>query len=74
MVKIKTIHLDERGKPTSVVAELSVEEAAWISKTTGTLSPDRHPQAAGMSGDLDTTIFNPFWEDGVDGYLRGDAE
>jgi len=51
---------------------LTIEEAAWIAKTGSTVSPASQPVVSGMASDLNTGVFNPFWEDGVDGCLRGD--
>ena len=75
MVIIRRIDL-EGGKPTKIVAELSVEQAAQIAKWTGSLAPATGGTAEtgelyeALTGDL----FNRFWSDGVDGYLRGDDE
>ncbi len=72
---IRTIEL-ENGKPTKIVAELTVEEVAQIAKWAGSLSPatggtdETSELYEAATGDL----FNRFWEDGVDGFLRGDDE
>ena len=73
MVKIKTIHLDDDESPVTVVAELTIEEAAWISEKTGqeTGSDDA---TSGLYNALTGSVFNRFWNDGVDGYRRGDDE
>jgi hypothetical protein len=75
LVKIKSIEL-ENSLPVRIVVELTVEEAAQIAKWTGSLSP-----VTGMTGEtselygaLTGSVFNRFWDDGVDGYLRGETE
>lgn len=74
-MKIKSIEL-ENSLPVRIVVELTVEEAAQIAKWTGSLSP-----VTGMTGEtselygaLTGSVFNRFWDDGVDGYLRGETE
>jgi hypothetical protein len=75
LVKITRIDLED-GRPVRITAELTVEEAAQIAKWTGSLSP-----VTGMTGEtselygaLTGSVFNRFWDDGVDGYLRGETE
>lgn len=67
----------ENGKPTKIVAELTVEQAAQIAKWTGSLSPATSPspnETTAMYNALAGDLFNRFWDDGIDGYLRGDSE
>lgn len=72
---IRRIEL-ENGKPTKIVAELTIEQAAQISKWTGSLSPATggNDETGAMYEALSGDLFNRFWDDGVDGYLRGDDE
>jgi hypothetical protein len=75
-VRIRTIHLDDKERPSSVVAEMTIEEAAQIAKWAGSLSPDTGMtgETSELYGSLVGSVFNRFWSDGVDGYRRGDDE
>jgi hypothetical protein len=65
------------SKPVSIVAELTIEEAAQIANWTGSLSPASSPspvETSAMYEALTGDLFNRFWDGGVDGYLNGDDE
>jgi len=62
----------EAGRPAGVVVELTVEEAAQLAKWTGSATAGRTIEMSDMYRVLSQTVFNPYWSDGVDGYLNGD--
>lgn len=73
----------ENGKPVMVTVEMTIGEAAAIAKIFGGLSHNTFTEKvpALTSGEHDEVysclvgeVFNRFWDDGVDGFLRGDAE
>lgn len=59
----------ENGRPVRVAAELSADEAAHLTRLTGKQSDDL---SADVYDCLTGELFNRFYGDGVDGYLRGD--
>lgn len=70
------------GKPSRVTVEMTIEEAAAIAKTFGGMSyttfhqkfPGLGTEFSEIYGCLVGEVFNRFWDDGVDGFLRGDEE
>jgi hypothetical protein len=65
-VKIKSIHLDDEGKPKDLAATMTVSEAAFLCRLTGSLSETQ----AGGYGVTETyfelaELFNRFYEGGV---------
>lgn len=70
-MKIKTVHFDDEGQPVAVVAEMTIEESAWIAVLAG---KDTEDVSTGLYHGLTKGVFNPHWSDGVDGYLRGETE
>lgn len=74
-MRIKRIKLKNRN-PVKIVVEMTIEQAAEIVKWTGPLTPatGSSDETGAMYDELVTTVFNPYWSDGVDGYLRGETE
>lgn len=70
-MKIKTVHLDDDGNPSSVVAEITIEEAAYIADHAGR---DTEEITSGMYHALITRVFNPYWADGLYEYQSGSTE
>lgn len=71
------------GRPKTVTVKMSLDEAAAIAKTFGTMSlngfREKFPTLpddtnSEIYGCLVGELFNRFWDDGVDGYIRGDEE
>lgn len=73
LVKINNIELED-GKPVRITAELSIEEAAQIARWTGRLTTEQTSQTREIYDSLVGDVFNRYWSDGVDGYMRGDTE
>lgn len=76
-MKVKNITLDEEENPAVVTVELSADEAAFIARLTGSLSP--HDVITAMGEDprwfnasaevyngLVGSVFNRFYDDGID--------
>lgn len=70
------------GRPTMVTVEMTIDEAAVIAKVFGEFSlktfEEKFPRMDNEHSEiydcLVGEVFNRFWDDGVDGCLRGDAE
>jgi hypothetical protein len=77
-VRIQTVHLDDNELPRLIDATLTMREAAMITKAFGRLSPNAareqgfDPEITSTVYDKLTGVFNAFYEDGVDGYLKAD--
>lgn len=77
-MKIMQINLGNDELPTSLVAELSVDEAVVLAKMTGKYSSLTATQEFGDRAECTTSIydaltggvFNRFWDDGVDDAVR----
>ena len=80
MAAVTRIDLDEDGVPESVYVKLTVTEAAFIAKFSG--GTDRQAEeimpgggamaAAELYSALVGSMFNRFWDNGVDGWRLGD--
>lgn len=79
-MQVNQINLEE-GDPSNVVVSMTTREAALITKVLGRLSmttakemglgdySSEHSETyACLTGDF----FNRFWDDGVDGFIRGE--
>lgn len=79
-MKIRKIELND-GQPTKVTAELTVVEAAYLARITGKQNGITAAEFMAGGSDANTEIyscltgelFNRFYDDGVDGYLRGET-
>lgn len=60
------------GEPHTVTVQMSVEEAAWIAVRAGAATDDRTDASETVYDCLAGDLFNRFWPDGVDGYLRAE--
>ena len=66
------------SRPNVVAIEMTVEQAAQLAKLTGKISPANASSPAAYDAQsnlyhlLTGSLFNRYWEDGVDGYLRGE--
>jgi hypothetical protein len=79
MMKILRLDLDADENPATIQVEMTIAEAAAIVRVFGTYTipgfRDQHhidyPEDIyqGLTG----SVFNRFWDDGVDGYFRGDS-
>lgn len=72
-MKINNIELED-GKPVRIHAGLSIEEAAQIARWTGRLTTEQTSQTREIYDSLAGELFNRYWDDGVDGYLRGEDD
>lgn len=64
-MKVMSINLQE-GMPSSVVVELTIEEATWIAQKVGKeTGGDRVVQELWFG--FTQNVFNPFYDDGVPG-------
>lgn len=77
-MKIRGIEFDDDQNPAAVTVTMTVDEAAQVTKVCGQLSAVTEPPASAATSALYLTmtgyLFNAYWENGVDGCLRGDAE
>lgn len=74
-MKVLAIVLDDNERPATVTVEMTVDEAAATAKHFGGIPGDKMPHGCGDIYDrLTSSFFNCFWEDGVDGCLRGKDE
>lgn len=77
-MKLRSIRFDADENPSIVLAELTIEEAAFIAKFTGGLTGEqtdaimRGSQQAksDIYGCLIGGVFNRFWDDGLRDYLN----
>ena len=78
MAQIKAIEMDDDENPAFVTVRMSIEEAAFVARFTG-MHNDRTaneimPNGAESSSSLFQAtaynLFNRFYDDGVDEYLR----
>lgn len=81
-MQVKHIKLDKRELPDKLRVDLTIGEAAFITKVLGQLPPSKvreieplqgHSHLDGIWGGL-TNVFNSFWQDGLDGFYHGDDE
>ena len=76
-MKINTIQFGDNEKPAKVTATFTIREAAMIAKAFGRLSPTSateaglDPSATSSTYDALTGVFNAYYEDGLNDYLRG---
>lgn len=71
-------HEEEYAFPSFVTVKMSIEEAAQIACLFGELSDkamtDRGWTLTTIYRDLTANVFNRYWEDGLEGAMRGDKE
>ncbi len=70
-MQVRSIQLDDEGLPSSMTVEMSVAEASAIAEWAGQLNPST-PTTSDIFFGLSDELFNRFWDDGRDGYARGD--
>jgi hypothetical protein len=76
-VDIKVLELDEAENPEFVTVRMSVQEAAFMAKVTGQQStndaeavfPGGSDPSHSVYNALVGSVFNRFWDGGVDDYL-----
>lgn len=76
---VKKIKLNDKGHPKKVTVEMTVDEAGIVAVMLGKLSWQQvHDVAPGRESDssevydcLTGEFFNKYWDDGVNGWLRG---
>lgn len=81
-MKLISIALDSDEMPEKVVAELTLDEMIWIGRVTGRQSPSSSEELVPGYGLSSQTLyycaigslFNRFWDDGIDGAIRGESE
>ncbi|WP_431897894.1 hypothetical protein [Nonomuraea sp. bgisy101] len=78
-MKIQSIHFDDNEMPRLVTAKLTIREAAMITKAFGRLSPTSaseqgldHEVTRAVYDSL-TSVFNAYYEDGLNDFLRAEA-
>lgn len=77
-MRINRIDLDDEGQPESVTATLSADEALFLAVVTGKHSSNTAEElmigggrlSSSVYGCLAGSLFNRFYEDGVDDALR----
>lgn len=69
-MKLKSVLLDDNEMPAKVAVTMTVDEAATIVAQFGKLADP----AVGDIYRCLASVFNRFWENGVDGYLAGDEQ
>lgn len=68
------------SRPDIVSIELTVEQAAHITKLLGKISPASAESPASYEAQSNLyhlftgCLFNRYWDDGINGYLRGENE
>ena len=80
-MRIKQLNYDDNEKPQTVLAELTVQELAFIHIVTGRMNhiegnavmPDGGQIGSNLY-DAAASVFVRHWESGVDGYLSGETE
>lgn len=77
-MRIKRIDLDATEMPAVITVEMTVGEAIALARLTGKLSPDTARERGLVWDDTVATydaligsVFNRYWEDGIDGASRG---
>ncbi|MFE2994143.1 hypothetical protein ACFXG4_03915 [Nocardia sp. NPDC059246] len=76
-MKVTAITLDDNEVPATATVVLTREEMQFIAKFTGLQShraaeewlPGHGDACAGIFVGLTRTVFNPFWDDGLDGAI-----
>lgn len=71
-MKIKGIHLDAEEMPQEIEVIMTIDEAAAIAQWTGKLTPSTQVTSEIYSA-LVGGVFNRYWEDGLEGHVRGDG-
>lgn len=70
-MELQNIELKD-GEPHSVTVKMTIEEAGWTALTANDADATDK-----ISGDiyrcLIQDLFNRFWDDGLDGYINGEA-
>lgn len=77
-MKIRALTFDDEQNPETVTAELTIEEAAYLAKLTGQqtgitanqIMPGGDEPSHEIYDCLISNVFNTFYEDGVNDYLR----
>lgn len=76
-MKVKQLVLDENQEPETILFEMTVEEAAYISKLTGRMNDAESNKLMRGGGSLNSSVydgccevFNRYYEAGVDDYLK----
>jgi hypothetical protein len=71
-MRVKTIKFSDAG-PASITLELSIEEAAALTKVFGKMADKETPPALReLYSKMTGVVFNRHWDNGVDGYFNGD--
>lgn len=81
-MKLHKIEFDNYPNPETIEVSMSIREAAFITEVIGKLND---PQANEIMSDgadlmfkiyycLTGNVFNRYWEEGIDGYLKGKEE
>lgn len=81
-MKIREIKHNKRERPVSVTVTLTLDEAAFITTVLGSQSGDKSnsfmPRGDAVGTEIYSCLtgglFNRYWNDGIDGYLREDKE
>jgi hypothetical protein len=75
---LKFEYADGYARPSEVTLTMSITEAAQIACIFGELSDkslaDRSWPITHIYTDLTSNVFNRYWEDGLEGAMRGDRE
>ncbi|GAA4176507.1 hypothetical protein [Gryllotalpicola koreensis] len=73
-MKVRNIALGENEIPATVTVEMTIDEAAWITRRAGSnVAPDRVVSDEIWDA-LTGSLFNRFWDDGLDGVTERHAE
>jgi hypothetical protein len=80
-VKVESLKFEQREEgafPSEVTVTMSITEAAQIACLFGEMSDkamaDRGWPTTHIYTDLTANVFNRYWEDGLEGSMRGDSQ
>ena len=77
-MKLRTIEYDDSENPSVVTVDMTIQDAAFVAKITGGMSAnaanavirDGALSASSIYDCLVGLVFNPYWDEGIDGYLN----
>lgn len=72
-MQIRNISLDEDQMPDTITVNMGISEAIQIAQWAGK-TPSPTAEMSWIYSALCGSVFNRFWDDGVNGAARGDTE
>ena len=64
-MRLRTINLDSDESLTTISVDMTIEEACWIAKVTGSVNNANSKLHSDIYSCLSGAVFNRFYEDGV---------